>query len=170
MVQHSYDFRLWLHEFSEQNKSNVLSSAFSSLRAAKHRFESLSSPISLLVLDMDAHVSLALKIAEMRKGTQAACNALAFLSLYSEELVLVLALLADAGDEALCIIRHFDNEETDSSLTTSAVQEFLDRIAWLFIAENVWTTEGHTAIALRYHHFSFLNVHTLARSRYFCRL
>ena len=50
-----------------------------------------------------------------------------------------MALMADAGDEALMLIRYFDDEEADASLITERLQEFLDRIAYLLIEEKVWS-------------------------------
>ena len=58
--------------------------------------------------------------------------------------------MADAGDEVMLLIRFFDTEEADSTMVHKRVQQFLDRIAYLFIEENVWTVHGHTSFTLEY--------------------
>ena len=46
------------------------------------------------------------------------------------------------------LLRKFDTEEAESDLTTSDLQTFLDKIAFLFVDEHIWKIEGHTKLIL----------------------
>ena len=102
------------------------------------------------MLDLGAFIALAVKITIYRKGTAAAQSATEFLDLLCPELVFACAMMADAADEVLLVIRHFDDEGVDSSKTTQVLHNFMDRIHYLFVLENVLKVEGHTKIALRF--------------------
>jgi hypothetical protein len=65
-----------------------------------------------------------------------------------EELMLQAALLADAADECMCLIRFFDQREVDNAKIAGEVQRFVSTIAKLFVEEHVWVVEGHTKITL----------------------
>ena len=53
LVQHSGDLRSWFAQASQNSRTRVLSSTFSNMRAAKHRFESLCTPLSRICLDFE---------------------------------------------------------------------------------------------------------------------
>ena len=110
--------------------------------------ESLFAPISRFLFDAEAMLALAQRIIEERDGVPRH-NAELFLGLLSEEVYILMGLLADAGDECLSVLRRFDTEEAQSGLTSADIQEFLDRIAHLFIEERVRDTDGHTKMILR---------------------
>ena len=56
------------------NQSSELAKAFSTFRAAKHRFESLAAPLSRMVLDLGAFIALAAKIGIYRSCSAVARN------------------------------------------------------------------------------------------------
>ncbi len=150
MIQHSGDFRNWLLEFSRDNIHKDITTAFSNLRAAKHRFESYASPLSRCVIDFDAIIAVATRIRIWRSGNAEARNADMFLNILNEEVVLTLAMLADCADECLLLLRHFDTDAVDSSQMTEKLAFFMDRISYLFMKGEVCNAEGHTKLVLTY--------------------
>ena len=54
LIQHSYDLRAWYQAASENSKGRFLSSTFTNMRAAKHRFESMCTPLSRICVDWEA--------------------------------------------------------------------------------------------------------------------
>ena len=53
LIQNSDDLRAWYQAASETSGSRFLSSTFSNMRAAKHRFESMCTPLSRICLDWE---------------------------------------------------------------------------------------------------------------------
>jgi hypothetical protein len=74
---------------------------------AKNRFHSTQKPLGRFVLTLDALIATAVEITIRRKGAPEAC-ASEFLASVTEEDVLTIATLADAGDESSAIVRFFD--------------------------------------------------------------
>ena len=102
------------------------------LGAAKHRFESWQKPLAQLVLTLPAVIRVALQMAVVRRGKDEGKDAVRFLEHLSPERVLLLAMLADAADEALVVTRVFDTEDIDISTQHSTLEIFLERIWALF--------------------------------------
>ena len=67
---------------------------------------------------------------------------------FSSEAVLALAMVADASDESLLLIRQVDDEAVDSSELGNYVQGFADRIQALFAQRQALTTVGYTKFAM----------------------
>lgn len=59
-------------------------------------------------------------------------------------------MLADAGDEAVQLIRVFDKDEVDSAQANRAASTFLGNIVDLFVNEKVLTVSGHTKFILEW--------------------
>ena len=152
LIQGSNDFRSWYNSYSAANTRKPLTSSFTNMRCRAHRFESQLTPLSRLVIDIDALISTATRIDIDRRETSAhqALQARTFLITLSNKNLLLVALMADAGDEVLVLIRFFDSEEVDASCISVTIQRFIDRIAYLFIDGNVWTSYGHTTTMLDY--------------------
>ena len=127
------------------------------MRAAKHRFESLGSPLSRLCLDWEACIGLLVRLMQERPAEPAGAYASATLEALDEEMMLQCALLADACDECIVLIRFFDAAEVDNAKIAQEVQRFCKRITQLFEEQLVWTTEGYTKQTLKFledtHHF-----------------
>lgn len=149
IIQKSDDLRAWYAEATRASKNSVVSTHFANLRAALHRYESLVTPLSRFVLDIEAVLAVAMRI-ESERGGHTQVVAAALLRSVDEELLLSVALMADAGDEALQIIRHFDKSSIDSARAGSAVQRFLDNIIDLFCNEKIWTVRGHAHCMLEW--------------------
>lgn len=59
-------------------------------------------------------------------------------------------MLADAGDEAVQLIRVFDADEVDSAQANRAAATFVGNIVELFVNEKVLTVSGHTKFILEW--------------------
>ena len=68
----------------------------------------------------------------------------------NEELLLLVALLADAGDEASRIIRFFDGSSVDSATASGVLRDFQDSIVDLFCNEKIFTVRGHALCMLQW--------------------
>ena len=122
-----------------------IDSAVSNLRAAKHRFESYSKPLARFCLYVEAVIHVALRIVAERGSDSATQHAKAFLTYINNERLVQLAMMADAADEALKLIRECDKEEWDTARMADLVQNFMDRIEWLFEKNGVLDAQTFTA-------------------------
>ena len=73
-----------------------------------------------------------------------------FLEWASPENLVTLGMAADAADESLLLVRHFDSEDHDISELQSAAASYLSRIRYLFQEGNVQHTTGFTELILRW--------------------
>eukprot|EP00969_Alexandrium_andersonii_P110466 4875140-Alexandrium_andersonii.AAC.1 len=64
---------------------------------------------------MDALISVAVEICRVRQGSAEADHALSFLAWLTDEHLLLLSMAADAGDEAIVLVRFFDEVVADMS-------------------------------------------------------
>ncbi len=128
----------------EAESSQRLDTALRSLRAAKHRFESTQKPAGRFILFFEAVLKTSYRIAKLRSGEDPGKRATDFLLGLSEERILQLALMADAGDEAMQLTRGANNEDADVAIFPDEIANFLHRTATLFIHGQVFTTKGHT--------------------------
>ena len=116
-IANSFDFREWLQlEISrcDQDETSGFGNKVQNLRSAKHRFT---------------------KICELKLDDASGRSAARFLELVTGEELLQLALLADAADEALVLVRMVDVEDVDLSEIPTFVGQFIQRIAALFKEE-----------------------------------
>jgi hypothetical protein len=148
LTQHSDDLRSIYSDAVRDSGSNYVSTCFGNLRAAKHRFESMCTPLSRICLDWEASIAFLARVALERGSDRAGVFASATLGAIDEELILQAALLADAADECMCLIRFFDEREVDNAKIADEVQRFCATISKLFFDEHVWAAEGHTKITL----------------------
>lgn len=132
-ISASWDFREWLESEIQQGETKEWGKKVSNLKAAKHRFESHSTPLGRLLLYLPAFVATTTRIAETREDKVA----IAYLEGLSAEEILQLAMVADAADEALVLIRSVDQEDVDLSMVSTFVHSFMVRIATLFMEEKV---------------------------------
>ena len=72
------------------------------------------------------------QITTEREGTTEAATVLQWVKHLSAEKLLMLATMADASDEGLCLIRQVDDESTDIASLQSLVVRFLERTEMLF--------------------------------------
>ena len=114
------------------------------LRAAKHRFESFSKPLGRLILWLPAVLATAHDIAVKRAGENAAKIARRRLENITAEKLLTLAMLVDAGDEGLALVRQVDDEQVDLASVQRYVSEFLARSHCLWTDSQCLAVEGYT--------------------------
>ena len=60
------------------------------------------------------------------------------------EVLLLAAMMADAGTELMLLIRVLDTETVVTAALAQRMHEFLNRIAWLFFDGCVFAVESHT--------------------------
>ncbi len=149
LIQHSSDLRAMYAAATRESHTGYVSTRFGNLRGAKHRFESMTTPLSRIVLDWGAAIAFLVHVwLERSNSDRAGKYANSCLAALDEELMIQAALLADAADESLCLIRFFDQREVDNCKVASEVQRFCDNIAKLFYDEHARTVEGHTKATL----------------------
>ncbi len=107
----------------------------------------MCTPLSRICLDWGASIAFLARVA-LERSDRAGVFASATLGAIDEELMLQAALLADAADECMCLIRFFDAREVDNAKIAGEVQRFCATISKLFFDEHVWVAEGHTKITL----------------------
>ena len=91
---------------------------------AKHRFNSISKRLGRFVGKLCAIFQTAEKIRHLRHGKEEARQAEQFLAKFSEEDYVMLAMMADAADEAYVFTAYCDDEEADTSLQADEVAAF----------------------------------------------
>ena len=67
LVQWSPELRTWYEQACTQSSCCYISTTFQSLRAAKHRFESLCTPLSRICLDPEAALNFLHRLSEERR-------------------------------------------------------------------------------------------------------
>ena len=138
-----------------------ISTRFTHLRSAKHRFETGVTVLSRLILGISAMLLFAMKLFVRHAYDELGRAALAFLEAISPESLLQLSMLADAGREALILIREFDNENAAGGVVRlcALVAAYEDRIDFLFgTARGCLQVDGHTAFIITWletiHHWT----------------
>lgn len=102
------------------------------MHLAKHRFDSLSKPLGRLVRHIGPAIATALHIVNDRKTKVEGIAAAEWLSDLNEEKYLQAAMMADATDEALLLVRICDTEVVDTADIPSEVSGFVARARFLF--------------------------------------
>lgn len=148
-VEHSPLFKSWFKK-SQPHAYVKLDSTVASLRAAKHRFESYIKPLARLTLYIEAMIATAMRIIAERGNLEEANDAKTFLLNLSEENLVMLAMMADAGDETAKLIRTCDQEDWDTAMMFDMLQNFKDRISFLFEHGGVLRTQTFTSVMLMF--------------------
>ena len=129
LIQNSAELQTWFAEFCKADGETCGDAR--NLRSAKHRFESYAMPLARVCRHFRALLRVAIKTASTRddkfgKGMED------FLRWLQPEHVLLLGMLADAGDDALCLTRTFDNEQVDVAEAGTQCKAFEARMHKLF--------------------------------------
>ena len=85
----------------------VWCSRMTTLSAAKHRFDSWTKPFSRLCLNFEAVLTTAQEVHEERRWESTGRHAKAFLNMVDEEMAFSLAMMTDAGEENLELVRSY---------------------------------------------------------------
>lgn len=149
LIQNSHELQKWFADFCKADGASGRIGETRNMRAAKHRFESFSMPLNRMVRHFVSVVRLAIKVAHERTDKFGdACAE--FLAWISNKRALLLGMLADAGDESLCLTRFFDNEQMDVAELNAEVDSYIGRIKALFGENPVcFDTTSFTKIMLQ---------------------
>ncbi|CAE6968488.1 unnamed protein product [Symbiodinium sp. CCMP2456] len=149
-IQHSPHIQqIWMKFCGELDSCPVKSKAIKSLSVAKHRFASIAQPLGRGMLYFEALLNTALWISIHRRTQEEGAQASRWLGDLSEEKILLAAMAADAADETLCLLRHFDCESHDLAESCLAVSTFLSRLHYLFTEGHIFEVPGYTCHILK---------------------
>ena len=149
-IENSPVFKKWLeNNIARVESSQWLGGSIRTLRAAKHRFESTQKPAGRFILFLEAILKTADRIRKERRGTEPGKRAANFLLGMTEEKLLQLALMADAGDEAMVLTRGVDNESADAAIFPEEIKMFLTRIQLLFVRGQAFECHGYTRFCMQ---------------------
>ena len=147
-MQHSIDLqRLYTECCAECEATAAVSSRFANLRAAKHRIETFTTPLSRCLLNMDGLLSFCMKTSVLRRGNAQGDGVDRFMTLLNDELLVTAALMCDAGNETMILIRAMDSDDMSVAELNQDLKDYLAHLHWLFdLADpGVRTIPGHTA-------------------------
>jgi hypothetical protein len=100
LIHNSPEFRGWFAEQKRRLEVKV-GARVNNFCLARHRYDSTVKPVSRAALNLIALVRTADQIVHLRKGASAEVSAAkAFLNWITTERAILLAMLADAGQEA----------------------------------------------------------------------
>ena len=139
IIDRSDVFRQWFREYCGQAGGKP---SASNLSSAKHRFESCSKPLRRLILHLVAVFKTCHRIAITRDSSHEGGLVRRWLTTVSSEDLLQLALLADATDEGLLLVRQMDTEQLDLATLLSTVEAFTERVDYLFNQGGCMTVEN----------------------------
>ena len=147
LCKNSADFRIWFQRLREELVEKY-GTHIKSLSLAKHRFDSTQKPLGRTVLNFRAYMGMAIKIERVRKGTDEQKCMRIFLCWVTVKKCMILAMLADAGDEAVMLVRVFDEEQADASEIAHVVWHFIKHIKYLFVDAGCLSS-GYTQFMLK---------------------
>ena len=132
IIDKSDVFRQWFRDYATQVSGRSGKPCASNLSSAKHRFESCSKPLGRFILNLVAVFKTCHRIAITRDSSHEGGLVRNWLATVSSEELLQLALLADAADEGLLLVRQMDREQFDLATLHSSVGDFVERVRMLF--------------------------------------
>lgn len=140
---------LFKHRFAKcakQLETNpATATTISDISSAKHRFESMSKPFGRGCIYWQALVVTAQTILDERgKASKSGGAAMEFLQFISVEVMVCFAMMADATDEIITLVRFVEAEDYDKSKLASQLDSFVHRLQILFVHGQVVNT-GYTA-------------------------
>ncbi|CAJ1402004.1 unnamed protein product [Effrenium voratum] len=136
-------------EHHVKTTTSVVQSSVRSLSLAKQRFDSTQTPLGRFVLFFEPFLATVIEISRERRGEDINGDRAAFLAYINEEVLVQVAMIADAGDEGGQLCRAFDTELPASEELSSTVSIFLQKISCLFNEfEPVCLETGYTKLML----------------------
>ena len=130
------------------NSQEADSSRIKDLRASKRRFEVSQRPCVRSVLHYEALVGTATAVMRGRHGRKEAKAAEEWLQKQTGEMALQLAMMGDAGDATLMLIRFFDQEFVDRTKLHQVLLDYHTRLRALFV-DGLCLETGLTQLMLR---------------------
>ena len=131
IIQTSVEIRRVFANFVRTAGCKIVRSACTNMRAAKHRFESFQKPLGRTCLHLHACIRTALQVAG-RTGDTVGERTQKWLLWLDSEKCIMLAMLADASDEALALTRLLDTEAVDPASIHREIHSFDLKITALF--------------------------------------
>ena len=120
------------------------------LSFAKQRFDSTAKPLGRCLWNLDALISTCHIILERRQPrSEPGKSCTRFIDLLSEEVVVLLGMLADASDECLLLTRFFDQGMFEVANMSTEVLGFKQRLNALFGEAELCLETGFTNLALK---------------------
>ena len=135
--------------FKAVSQANDGASAITSLRFKRHRFDSQAEPLARMSMQFGAVVQAASKISHARKSENAGKQATAFLQWLDDEKALQMAMLADAADQVLTLVRQHDTDFPDPAQYASFVSAFILEGTRMWLEDKCWAI-GCTDIMMRF--------------------
>ena len=141
------DLQRIFSKMCKQCESSPLNAArIRAMGYAKQRYNSKSKPSARIVLWFDACVAFCIEVQLVRTG-KATSGAKRFLAFITEERYLTLAMLADAFDEAMLLVRLFEQGDYDAAEILSTIQTYVENLDVLFLQKKAKYC-GYTRFAL----------------------
>ena len=119
----------------DMESTGVMGTRIRDMNLAKHRFNSVTTPVGRFVLFFPVVWTLAACMLNRPAGDDCRQKAHDFFDTIDEDAVIQISMLADAADEHSAIVRFFDSEDYDVSEVPSALSIFLQKITMLFVAD-----------------------------------
>ena len=148
IIANSAEIQSWL--LTELRRASTTTDTYSADIACtlkKHRFDSTQVPLARHVLRHTAIVKTAIRILILRRGKSEALAAGFFLYYIAGEqgmeVCVLLAMLSDAGDESIQVVRPVDTERESASKLSYIVATFLRNISHLFF-DGHCVSQGYT--------------------------
>jgi hypothetical protein len=120
---------------------------FQHLRAAKHRIETVMTPLSRSVLNLTGLIAVATKLGIRRRGAPEGNAADVFLQTMQAPVSLLAGLMADAGAEVMGLFRGFDTVNIFTTEKCGSISDFVSLFRWLFDEQSafLFQVNGHTS-------------------------
>ena len=153
LIDYSPVFSEW-YEDAVKLQENRAGGDTTNLRSVKQRYASVQAPHGRACLNMDALIFIAPRIVRDRgPSSREGVIVIAWASSCTNcTALLLLAMQADAGDEAVILIRFSDRELMCNSLVKNEVSRYKFRVTFLFEHRGCLTTTSYTK-----HMFEFLS-------------
>ena len=148
LIQNSNEFRTWF-QLEKTKLERRVGAAASNFSYKGHRMDSTSKPLSRAVLNCFATVATAYKISQVRRGNPEAIAARHFLEWVDDERLVMLAMLADSGDDSIQLTRFVDKENVAMEDVYWQVSMFVQKITMLYVDEEVLEAATYTRYLLQ---------------------
>ena len=134
-IQHS-DFHMQFQAMAKEMEGSEFSSvSIRDLNLAKHRFNSVKTPIGRFVLFLTVVWALGQSMLNRGAKDPARISAQLFFDTIDEEAAAQVAMLADFADEHGAVVRFLDTEDYDAAELPYHLCIFLRKLHFLFVAE-----------------------------------
>ncbi len=132
LVQNSPEFASWYRRHKSRSTSDI-GPRVVNFSFAAHRFDSTSKPLGRAILGLVPLIRTAMQIVRLRRGQPEALHAAHFLSFITTQRIVLMAMCADAADEANTLLRFVDKEVFAVEEVPEQCRLFLQKIELLFV-------------------------------------